>query len=167
MKFAICFYSVTGRTDAMAHAIASGMEAAVPDCKVACLHIDQINAEHPEHVALVNEADGVIFGTPDYYAGECWQIKKWLDTCPCKLAGKLAGVFATANSLVGGPAVAIEHLLTHLLVQGAMVYSGGSACGQPFIHLGPVCYRDREDEGSELMKIFGERFARQAAQIKR
>ena len=140
------------------------------ECKkirVQCLHIDEIDKEHPDNIAFVNEADGVIIGTPDYYAGECWQIKKWLDVCPCKLAGKLAGVFATANFSVGGPVVAVEHIVTHLMVQGCMVYSGGGAYGQPFIHLGPVCIKDHEPDGASLMQIFGQRFAQQLAAITR
>lgn len=165
MKIAICYYSATGRTERMAQAIAAGIAQQAPDCQVQCLHIDQINADHPENIAFVNEADGVIFGTPDYYAGECWQLKKWLDTCPCKLAGKLGGAFATANVAVGGPAVAIEHVLTHLLVRGMMVYASGTASGQPFIHLGPVCYRDGEEDGAALMEVFGKRFALQTAKI--
>lgn len=165
MKIAVCFFSATGRTEAMAHAITEGILEQVPGCAVQCLSINEITKEHPEHIAFVNEADGVLFGTPDYYAGECWQIKRWLDTCLCKLAGKLGGVFATANVPVGGPGLAIEHILTHLLVLGMMVYSGGTANGQPFIHLGPVCYRDHEEEGASLMRVFGRRFAAQTASI--
>ena len=167
MNIAICYYSATGRTAAMAQAVAAGIVEFAPDCTVRTLHIDEIDQAHPDNVAFVNEADGVIFGTPDYYAGECWQIKKWLDVCPCKLAGKLAGVFATANFAVGGPVVAIEHIVTHLLVQGCMVYSGGSAYGQPIIHLGPVCIKDHETDGTALMQIFGQRFAQQLAAVVR
>ena len=149
----------------MAEAIAEGVKAQAPDCDVRTLHIDEVNKEHPENVAFVNDADGVLFGTPDYYAAEAWQMKAWLDQCPCKLTGKLAGAFATANFGVGAPDVAIEHILTHLLVRGTMVYSGGTAHGQPFVHLGPICIAGHEDEGAKLMKVFGQRFAEQAARV--
>ena len=165
MKIAICYFSVTGRTETMAKALMAGILEQAPDCEVRCLPILEIDKEHPENVDFVNGADGVLIGTPDYYAGESWQVKKWLDACPCKLAGKLAGAFATANFAVGGPAVAIEHILTHLLVQGCMVYSGGGAWGQPFIHLGPVCLRDQETDGAALMELFGRRFAAQTAKV--
>ena len=165
MNIAICYFSATGRTESMAKSIAAGIAEQAPDCTVRCLHIHQIDKEHPDNVAFVNEADAVLIGTPDYYAGECWQIKQWLDACPCKLAGKLAGVFATANMTVGGPGLAMEHMITHLMVQGAMVYSGGAACGQPFIHLGPVCYRDQEADGAAMMHLFGRRFAAQTARL--
>ena len=165
MRIAICYFSVTGRTETMAKAILAGVLEQAPDCEARCLPIGEINKEHPENVEFVNGADGVLIGTPDYYAGESWQVKQWLDACPCKLAGKLAGAFATANFAVGGPAVAIEHVLTHLLVQGCMVYSGGGAWGQPFIHLGPVCLRDHEADGAALMELFGRRFAAQLERL--
>lgn len=165
MKIAICYFSATGRTEAMAGALEAGIRRQAPNCEVKRFHIDSLDASHPENVAFVNASYGVVFGTPDYYAAESWQMKHWLDTCPCKLAGKLGGVFATANVPVGGPGLAIEHILTHLLVRGMMVYSGGSAHGQPFIHLGPVCYRDHEEDGAALMEIFGQRFAEQTGRI--
>lgn len=165
MKLAICYFSATGRTETMAKAVAAGMIKAQPDAEVRCISITEITTEQPENIAYVNACQGVVFGTPDYYAGECWQIKKWLDVCPCKLAHKLGGSFATANFPVGGAVVAIERILTHLLVQGMLVFSGGSAFGQPFIHLGPTCYRGQEEDGTRLMEIFGLRFANKAREL--
>lgn len=57
----------------MAKSIAAGIAEQAPDCTVRCLHIHQIDKEHPDNVAFVNEADAVLIGTPDYYAGECWR----------------------------------------------------------------------------------------------
>ena len=165
MKIAICYFSATDRTKSMAEAIAAGILEQEPGCEVRCLSITDVTKENTEAVEFVNSADGVLVGTPDYYAGEAWQVKQWLDVCPCKVAGKLCGAFATANFAVGGPVVAVEHILTHLMVQGAMVYSGGGAYGQPFIHLGPVCLRDQETEGAALMKTFGQRFVQQVKKI--
>ncbi len=165
MKIAICYFSATGRTAAMAEAIAGGIREAEPACEVRCLPIGEVYKGNPANVSFVDGADGILIGTPDYYAGECWQIKQWLDTCPCHLAGKLAGAFATANFAVGGPVVALEHVLTHLMVQGCMVWSGGGAFGQPFIHLGPVCLRGQEHEGAALGRTYGRRFAAQLAKI--
>ena len=111
MKIAICYFSATGRTEAMAGALEAGIRRQAPNCEVKRFHIDSLDASHPENVAFVNASDGVVFGTPDYYAAESWQMKHWLDTCPCKLAGKLGGVFATANVPVGGPgSVSYTHL---------------------------------------------------------
>lgn len=165
MKLAICYFSATGRTEAMAKAMARGMAQAQPDAEVRCFSITELNADHSENVAYVNACQGVVFGTPDYYAGESWQLKQWLDVCPCKLAHKLGGCFSTANVMVGGADVAIEHVLTHLLVQGMLVYSGGSSYGQPFIHLGPICYRDHEADGAALMEVFGSRFAQKTVEL--
>ena len=65
---------------------------------------------------------------------------------------------------VSGPGLAMEHMITHLMVQGAMVYSGGAGLGQPFIHLGPSATR-READGAAMMHLFGQRFAAQAARL--
>lgn len=167
MKLAICYFSATGRTERLAKAIAAGALEQNPQWDVRCLPIGGVDKAHPENVEFVNSAEGVLVGSPDYYAAESWQMKQWLDTCPCRLAGKLAGVFATANFAVGGPGVAMEHMLTHLLVQGCMVYSGGGAYGQPFIHLGPISLRDHEEDGDGLGRLFGQRFAAQLARIAR
>lgn len=73
----------------------------------------------------------MIVGTPDYYAAEANQLKTWLDTCPCKLADKLCGAYATANFLRGGGDIAIQSVLTQLLVKGYVdlfLWNGPGAC---------------------------------------
>ena len=88
-------------------------------------------------------SSAVFFGTPTYLASTCWQWKKWFDEpAPCSLGGKLGAVFATANFAQGGADIAIQTLLTHMLVKGMLVYSGGGACGQPYIHLGAVALKE-------------------------
>ena len=116
-----------------------------------------------EYVKELQESAGVLFGTPDYYAAESWQLKQWLDTCPVSLGGKLGGAFATSNVPQGGPVMAIESILTQLLVKGMLVYSGGTSLGKPNIHLGPVC-TGPEMTGMDLFPVFGQRFASKAAE---
>ena len=45
------------------------------------------------------------------------------------------------------------------MVDGMMVYSGGSSLGKPYIHLGPVALKDTFEESRELFVIFGSRIA--------
>ena len=114
------------------------------------------------------EAKGmkVIFGTPTYYAGEAWPVKKWVDESrPYQLAGTLGGAFATADYLQGGAGQAVEFLIRSMLVKGMLVYSGGSALGQPYIHLGPVALHGREEESEPLFETFGRRMALKAAEL--
>ena len=90
---------------------------------------------------FVRDSRCVILGTPTYFASTAAEVKTWLDTSAKKLglAGKLGGAFATSNVPQGGPVMAIESILTQLLVKGMLVYSGGTSLGKPNIHLGPVC----------------------------
>ena len=52
-----------------------------------------------------------------------------------------------------------------------LCYSGGGACGDPFIHLGPVGVHDNVEPHNamehyhDVFKIYGERFARKAAEL--
>ena len=121
----------------------------------------------------VEDAFGIIVGTPVYLASALWQVKKWLeeDSLPFCVGGKLGGAFATAHYAQGGADSAIMEILGQMLVKGMLAYSGvkgmlaysgGSACGLPFIHHGPVAL-DREgdhfDRSREMFRIFGSRFA--------
>lgn len=164
MKFAIVYFSETGRTEAMAGEIAAGIRKALPDAQIDCIPIATYRDQYAQNKTILEAADGVILGTPVYGATVAWQVKCWLDTCGVKLGGKLGGAFATANFIQGGCETALEHALMQMLVKGMLLYSGGAACGQPYIHLGPVCIGP-DCQGRELFPLFGERFARQAARI--
>lgn len=50
-------------------------------------------------------------------------------------------------------------LINHMLVKGMLIYSGGSAYGRPFIHIGPTVVRDQMQERREICRMFGERIA--------
>lgn len=60
--------------------------------------------------------------------------------------------------------MAIESILTQLLVKGMLIYSGGTSLGKPNIHLGPVC-TGPEMTGMDLFPVFGQRFASKAAEL--
>lgn len=163
MKISIVYHSSTGRTEAMAREIKKGIET-VPEMEAVLIPISDFEENKSTFSEALNDSAAVIFGTPDYYAAESWQMKKWLDTCPVKLGGKLGGAFATSNVPQGGPVMAIESILTQLLVKGMLIYSGGTSLGQPNIHLGPVC-TGPELTGKELFPVFGERFASKAREL--
>lgn len=75
------------------------------------------------------------------------------------------GAFATAAFIHGGGDLAIQCVLTHLMVDGMMVYSGGQAWGMPVIHLGPVAIGPDLEGFAELFRTYGQRMARQAANL--
>ncbi len=164
MKIAIVYFTSTGRTLAMAEEIRTGITQA-GDIEVGLFPISELTKENPEAIAWVESAAGVIVGTPDYYAAESWQLKQWLDNCPVQLAGKLGGAYATANFLQGGADIAIQSVLTQILTKGMLIYSGGTALGLPFIHLGPICLKGQEDQAGELFRTYGCRFAAKALEL--
>lgn len=165
MKISVVYFTSTGRTAAMAEEIKKGVAAASADIEVGLFHIDELTKEQTENVNFVNESAAVIVGTPDYYASEAHQIKVWLDNCPCKLTDKLCGAYATANFVQGGGDVAIQSVLTQLLVKGTVIYSSGAAKGLPFIHLGPICLKGQEEAAAELFQTYGTRFAEKAMEL--
>ncbi len=165
MKISIVYFTSTGRTSAMAEEIKKGIAAASADIEVGLFPITELTNYNEDNLAFVNDSAAVIVGTPDYYAAEANQLKTWLDTCPCNLADKLCGAYATANFLQGGADVAIQSVLTQLLVKGAVIYSSGTAKGLPFIHLGPICLKGQEEAASDLFVTYGTRFAAKALEL--
>ena len=162
MKITILYFSDTGNTEKMGHAIAEGIKQ-TGDIDVRMMNLkDEANID----VDFVNDSKAVIFGTPTYVASMCWQLKAWFDKdWNCKLAGKLGAVYATANAMHGGADVAIANVINHLLVKGMVVYSSGAGCGRPFIHLGPIALRDNMQEKEELFKLFGKRIAEKTTEL--
>ena len=159
MNASVLFYSKTGKTKAMAEAIVQGMNQ-VEGVQAKAFSIDELDE------AYLAQSKVVVVGTPTWHANPCWQIKKFLDESgKLGLAGKLGGAFATADYLQGGAGQAVEFLIRSMLVKGMLVYSGGSALGQPYIHLGPVALHGREEESEPLFETFGRRMALKAAEL--
>ncbi|MCR4962912.1 MAG: NAD(P)H-dependent oxidoreductase [Firmicutes bacterium] len=160
MKMAIVYDSKTGNTAKMAEYIIQGIET-VPGAEAKAFPIDGVDE------AYVRECGALIVGTPTYNGTLTARIKAWLETAPknLDLPGKLAGAYATAAFIHGGGDLAIQCVLTHLLVAGMMAYSGGSAWGRPVIHLGPVAIAPDLDGFAELFRIYGQRMAQQAVKL--
>ena len=160
MKIAIVYDSVTGNTAKMAEYIMEGA-ARVEGTEARAFPLDGVDEEY------VKESAALIVGTPTYHGTLTARVKAWLEGGPGKLnaAGKLGGAYATAGYIHGGGDLAIQCVLTHLMVAGMMTYSGGSAKGAPVIHLGPVAIAPNLDEFADLFRIYGERMAAQAARI--
>lgn len=159
MKITILYQSATGTAKEMAAYIAEGMTSAA-DIEVKIMPIEDIDKD------WISESKCVILGTPTYMADVSGKVKQFLETCgQYSLAGKLGGAFATADYIHGGGDIAIQTILTHMMVFGMMVYSGGGSCGKPVIHLGPVAIKEHKDEYKETFKIYGQRMAEQTLKI--
>lgn len=163
MKLAIIYCSKTGQTKEMAEVIAKGMEKTGSE-----VQLFSVDEEMDE--AYLTACDGIVFGTPTHMATSAWRMHQWLieDSSSVSFAGKLGGCFATAHYAQGGSDNAILSMVGMLLVKGMLVYSGGAAYGQPFIHHGPVALDavgTHYEDAKELFMIFGQRFAEKAIEL--
>ena len=145
MKIAIIYHSTTGNTEKMAELVKQGCLAAA-GVEAQAMSIEAVDQDY------VREARAVIFGSPTYEGTCSWQMKRFLDSGPKDLTGKLAGVFVSENWPGGGGASFAEMtIIAALLVHGMIVYSGGITEGAPYLHFGAVSrkaptedlYRDR------------------------
>lgn len=158
-KVAIIYYSKTGKTKEMAEVVAKGANTII-GIEAKIFDVDSIDE------GFLEESKAIIFGTPTYYASTCWQLKKWFDESHSyNLEGKLGAVFATANYAQGGADAAIMALVNHLMVKGMLVYSGGSALGQPYIHLGAVAIKENFEVSKDQFEIFGKRIAKKVVTL--
>lgn len=159
MKISILYSSRTGKTERVANLIAEGVKR-VEGIDVKLMKIDGVDKE------FIESSDGIIFGTPTYYANMSWELKKWIDeSSSFNLEGKLGAAFSTANSIAGGADVALLGILNHLMVKGMLMYSGGVAFGKPKTHLGYVHINEIEENEDENARIFGERIAKKVKQL--
>jgi NAD(P)H dehydrogenase (quinone) len=159
MKISILYSSRTGKTERIANLIEEGVKR-VQGIEVKVMNLNEIDKE------FIDASNGIIFGTPTYYANMSWEMKKWIDeSSSFNLEGKLGSAFSTANSIAGGSDVALLAILNHLMVKGMLVYSGGVAFGKPKTHLGYVHINEIEENEDENARIFGERIAKKVSQI--
>jgi NAD(P)H dehydrogenase (quinone) len=167
MKVAIIYHSETGNVREMAELVRQGC-LRIPNVEAMTMPVDETDE------AFLAESAAVILGSPTYEGSCSWQMKKFLDTGPTGLAGKLGGVFVSQNWPGGGGGSFAEMtLIAGMLVHGMVIYSGGIAEGSPYLHFGAVSqkapdediYRDRclklgHNIAAKAVELFGEAGAR-------
>lgn len=166
MKLSVIYDSKTGNTQQAAEWIAEGMND-VENVEARAFAIDSVDEE------FVKESKGVVIGCPSYAATMTPALHAWLLPSFEKLglAGKLGGAFATEQYTHGGGTLVIDGILHMEMVAGMLCYSGGSACGKPVIHLGPVGVNDNVEKHNGMQSykdtfvIYGSRFAEKASEI--
>ena len=166
MKLEVIADSRTGNTRQAADWIAEGMNR-VAGMEAKAFTLSAVDED------FVKEARGIVIGSPSYAAQMTPDLHAWLMSAAGNLgfAGKLGGAFATEQFTHGGGETVIQSILTMEMVKGMLCYSGGGAWGMPVIHLGPVGVNDNAEKhnGMEYYRdnflVFGERFAKKAAEI--
>ncbi len=160
MKIAIIYHSESGNTQRMADLIRDGC-LNVREIEPRCMPVDSIDE------AFVVESAAIILGAPTYEGTCSWQMKKYLDTGPKGLSGKLGGVFVSQNWPGGGGASFAEMtIIAAMLVHGMLVYSGGISVGTPYLHFGAVSRKaPQEDLYRERCIKLGENIASKATEL--
>ena len=135
IKIAVIFHSESGNTRKMAELVVEGCHS-VDGVTARMMPIDEVDN------AFVKEAHALILGSPTYMGQTSWQMKRFLDTVEAPLGGKLGACFASQNWPGGGGADLTElAMIAAMLVHGMLIYSGGAACGLPYLHFGAVSHK--------------------------
>ena len=166
MKIAVIYDSKTGNTRQAADWIAEGMNT-VTGIEARTFLIHKVDE------AFVLESKGVVIGSPSYAVLITPDLHAWLLTATeqLQMAGKLGGAFATEQYTHGGGDLVIQSILARELTAGMLCYSGGSGCGTPYIHLGPVGVNGNKEKHNALeyykdnFVIYGRRFAEKALEL--
>lgn len=158
MKISVLYHSVSGNTRRIADLVAAGARSG-GDVEVRIMSIEEADE------AFINDSQAVIIGCPTHRGNLSWEMKRWIETTKLKLAGKMGSVFVTQGYIGGGGELAEMEMIAHLLVMGTLVYSGGTAWGQPYTHYGAIVVKDGDEAQRERARLFGERVAKKALEL--
>jgi len=154
-KILIIYQSKTGNTERMSEAVEAGVKregVSVIRKKIEITTLEDLLGPQ-----------GIIIGTPTYFAATTTQIKKLVDESikyfP-KLEGKVGAAFASSGDLGGGGETAILDVLRAFLVHG-MIVPGFTSGG----HYGPVSVGSPDEERKKVCTEFGARVARLVKQL--
>ncbi len=149
-KVLIIYHSKTGNTEAMSKAVETGV-------KREGVEVVRKNVKEASVDDLL-EYDGIIIGTPTYFAAASAEVKKFIDESIKhygKLEGKVGAAFSSSGDLGGGNETAILDILRGFLVHG-MIIPGHRTGG----HYGPVSVGAPNQERKEVCEAFGVRVAK-------
>lgn len=155
MKMLVVYDSRSGNTEAMAHAVAEGVESEGVEVEVK--KVDEASVDE------LPEVDGIILGSPVYYGLPSAKIKEFIDASVKyhgKLDGKVGGAFASSGGTHTGAETTIIALTEALLVHG-MVVQGTSGTN----HYGAASVGAPDADDSNNCRKMGVRLARLAKKL--
>ena len=129
-KIAVVFHSGYGHTARVAEFVAAGANAEL-------IAIDSDGNLSDAQWAVLDAADGVIFGSPTYMGMASWQFKKFADATSKRWAtgswrDKVASGFTCSASLSGDKMSTLQYFIT-LSMQLGMIW-----VGQPLLSKGEI-----------------------------
>lgn len=116
----VTYFSQTGRTRAMADAVADGARA-VTGTTVTLLPIDSTRTEH------LLAADAVILGTPVYNGNVAPQVLAFINRWPFlegEMRDKLGAAFVAAGGMSAGEETTLLSIHRAMLVHGMLIVGG-------------------------------------------
>jgi NAD(P)H dehydrogenase (quinone) len=156
----VVFYSRTGNTQKMAELVAEGVRES--GCEMTVRRISEVETVAPEDL-LPHE--GIIVGSPTYYGGIAWELKRLFDDTVRfhgDFNGKVGGAFASAANIGGGNETTIRQVLDVMLIHGMIVqgtpqgdHYGPVAIGAPDGRASGQCVALGRRVGALVRKLFG------------
>ena len=161
----VAYYSRSGNTRTLAHAVVEGVRG-VDGVRAVLKSIDEVTAED------LTDAQGVVLGSPTYYANMAGPMKSFIDDLGLRyrvsLIDKVGGAFATGGSRSGGRGHVIVSLVLAMLNHGMRIvgpviddrlgYPGASA-------LAPAEGESITDVELDEARALGRRVAELARQV--
>lgn len=130
-RISIVYHSESGRTKQLAQEVFKGInEYKNIECKIMVISDCDYDFMGLSHA--------VIFGSPTYYGGMSWQMKKFIDKLRdhVSLEGKIGSAFCSGKSFRGGSETTLIGIYQSLLIYGMLIYTGGTKKGLPSTHYG-------------------------------
>jgi NAD(P)H dehydrogenase (quinone) len=134
VRILVVYDSKSGNTERMALAVAEGVTQ-VSGVEVAVKNVNETSLED------LQEADGIIMGSPTYYGQMSSKLKALIDNSVRihgKLDAKVGGAFTSAGGMAGGAETTILSILQAMLIHGMIVqgrhdheHYGAAAVGTP------------------------------------
>lgn len=160
----IVYFSATGNTEKMARAVAEGA-GKVEGAETLLKTVAEVTR------ADVESADGLIIGSPVYYANMAAPVKQFIDDWYAQnlnLFDKVGGAFATGGGLTAGRETTINSLLLAMLNNGMIV---AGPLYESWGTFGASAVTDAPDPGVSEYELndarrLGERVARLALKLK-
>jgi NAD(P)H dehydrogenase (quinone) len=126
----IAYYSVSGHTEKMAHAVAEGVQI-VPGTRVRTERVEKVTSD------VLFAADALVVGSPVYWSNMAGEVKTFFDNWQLKfgvwpefkMRNKVGAAFTTGGQVSGGKEVTMLTILAAMLGNQMIIVSGGGAFG--------------------------------------
>ena len=124
VKMVVVFHSGYGHTQRLAQFVAQGAQASL-------VEINEDGLVSDEGWEMLDQAQGIIFGSPTYMGVVSWQFKRFADSSSKQWYSrgwqdKVAGGFTISANLSGDKLSTLQYLMT-LAMQHGMVWVGQSS----------------------------------------